>query len=94
MVMVRQAAQGRADQEPALVLAAQDPGTRVKAIKEVIISSLAVEASSRITNRGTRLTRNSSVGVSIMFLQPALTSETERCASGRLMQSCRLSRSI
>ena len=50
--MVQQAAQHRAAQEPALVLAAQELVTEVRAIMEVIINSLAVEASSRVTSRG------------------------------------------
>jgi hypothetical protein len=94
MVMVRPAAQGQAGQEPALVLAAQGLVTRIKAIKEVIINSLEAVANSSITSQVFRATRNSLAGVSIMFSQPALTSETRRYASGRLMRSCRLSRSI
>jgi len=52
MVMVHRAAQHRAAQGPALVLADQEPVTKIRAIMEVIINSLAMEASGRITSRG------------------------------------------
>ena len=76
----------------ALVQAAQALAIRAKETMEEIINSLAVEVSSKITSPSIRVTPNSLTEGSTMFLQLASTSEIGRCASGRLMQSCRLSR--
>ena len=76
---------------PALVQAAQVLVIKVRETMEVIINSLAMEVSNKTTSPGIRVTQSNLMEASIMYLQQALTSGIRKCASGRLMRSCRLS---
>ena len=77
---------------------ASEQAVQVLAIKaretmEIKINSLAMEFSNKTTSLGIKITQNSLMEVNNTSLRQALISGIRRCASGRLIQSCRLSRS-